>query len=133
MRNLVMNTMMLIVSASLVLVPTEVRAQSEVTLFISVNPTTVMAGEWSGVSGVVVNNTSAKLRVTVTFSAVDPCGTKTDLGYNRLALGPQQSVLVTTAYPTKASTCRGTNIVTISTAGKGGDPGTSASANLEVQ
>jgi len=111
-----------------------IKAQSaDTSLFISLSPTTVTAGEWSGVSGIVINNTSAKVRLTVTFSAVDPCGTKTDLGYNRLALNPGQSVLITTAYPTKATSCRGTHVVTISTGGKSGAPAISASANLEVQ
>ena len=126
--------MLAIVCTTLALVPLPAKAQSSgTTLYVSVSPTTVMAGDWAAVSAAVINNSTSKVRMTVTFSAVDPCGTKTDLGYNRLALGPGQSVLVTTSYPTKKTSCRGTHVVTISTAGKGGDPGVSASANLEVQ
>ena len=118
---------------TLVLVPLPVNAQSSTELRISVSPTTVTAGEWAGVTAVVINNSSAKARFTVTFTAIDPCGTKVSLGYNRLALAAGQSVLVTTAYPTKADACRGTHSVTISTGGKGGNLGTSATAYLEVQ
>ncbi|HLA12262.1 MAG TPA: hypothetical protein VJ023_16865 [Pyrinomonadaceae bacterium] len=125
---------MALVLFSMVMVPAPVRAQSSGTnLFVSVNPTTVSAGEWAGVSGVVINDSTVKVRITVTFTAYDPCGTKTDLGYNRLALGPGQSVLVTTAYPTKASSCRGTHSVTMSTGGRKGSPGASATAYLEVE
>jgi hypothetical protein len=112
-------------------VPLTVSAQS-VTLYVSVSPTTVVAGEWAAVSGVVVNNSSSKVRLTVTFTAMDPCGTKTDLGYSRLALDPGQSQLVTTAYATKSSSCHGTHFVTISTGGKGGSTPISATTNLEV-
>lgn len=119
---------------SLVVVGPPTHAQSAGTqLFLSVSPTTITAGEWAGVTGVVINNTTAKQRITVTFAAYDPCGTKTDLGYNRLALSPGQSVLVTTAYATTTSSCRGTHSVTISTGGKRGSPGESATAYLEVQ
>jgi hypothetical protein len=132
-RSLIGSALALVVM-SMVLVPAPVSAQSAGTnLFISVSPTTVVAGEWAGVSAVVLNNSTSKLRITVTFAAYDPCGTKTDLGYNRLALAPGQSVLVTTAYPTKGSSCRGTHAVTISTGGKGGNAGISATAYLEVQ
>ncbi len=134
MRNYLIKTLMVIICTAVTVVPVPVRAQSSgTTLYISVSPTTVLAGEWAGISGVVINNSTAKLRTTATFYAVDPCGTKTDLGYNRLSLDPGQSVLITTSYPTKKTSCRGTHIVTISTAGKGGDPGVNASANLEVQ
>jgi hypothetical protein len=118
---------------TLVLVPAPVSAQSGATLYISLNPTTVLAGEWARVTTVVMNNSTSSFRTTVTFSAVDPCGTKTALGYNRLALAPGEQVLITTAYPTSANACRGTHVVTASTGGKGKTVGTSVSANLEVQ
>jgi hypothetical protein len=131
-RSLVLSALSLVL-VSMILVPAPVGAQSGVTLYVNVNPTTVTAGEWAAVSGVVVNNTGGRLRTTVTFTAYDPCGTKTDLGYNRLALAAGQSVLITTAYPTKASSCRGTHTVTIAMPGKGATVGASATTNLEVQ
>jgi len=133
-RRDLISSILAMVCLTLVLVPLPVKAQSaaSATLYISVNPTTVVAGEWAGVSAVVINNSGAKLRTTVTFKAVDPCGTVTDLGYNRLALAPGQSVLVTTAYPTKANSCRGTHAVTV-TAGGTKSLGPSATTYLEVQ
>ncbi len=131
MRNYLIKSVLALTCLTMVLVPVPVKAAGP-TMYINVSPTTVMAGDWAGVSAVIVNSSTGKLRVTVTFSAVDTCGTKMDLGYNRLALAPGQSVLVTTAYPTKADSCRGTHVVTVSTGGKGGNTGTSASTNLEV-
>ena len=127
-RFFIASALMLII-ASMVLIPAPVSAQAGVSLSVSVSPTSVYAGEWAGVSGIVVNNTNSKLRTTVTFAAYDPCGTKTDLGYNRIVLGPGQSVLVTTSYPTKTTSCRGTHTVTMTIAGKTGG---SATAYLEV-
>ena len=98
---------------AMTLVPAPVSAAG-VNLTVTVSPTSVLAGEWAGVSGIVVNNSTAKIKTTVTFSAVDSCGTKTDLGYNRLMLAAGQSVLITTAYPTNASACRGTHTITMS-------------------
>lgn len=134
MRNYLVRSALVIICTALTLVPFPVKAQSSgTTLYISVSPTTVLAGEWAGVSGVVINNSTAKDRLTVTFSAVDPCGTVTALGYNRLALSPGQSVLVTTSYATKKTACRGTHVVSISTGGKGADSGVTATASLQVQ
>jgi hypothetical protein len=103
-------------------------------LYVAVNPTTVLAGEWAGVAAIISNNSSGKARITVTFTAVSPCGVKMDLGYNRLALAPGQSVQVTTAYAVPSDACRGMHeiIVTANSGGKGGG-GTSASAYLAVQ
>jgi hypothetical protein len=126
----VIGSILALILVSMVLVPAPVNAQSPITVYVNVSPTSVLAGEWASVSGVVINNSNSKQRVTITFSAVDTCGTKTDLGYNRLALGSGQSVLVTTAYPTKASACRGIHTVTASISGKSA---TSAAAPLDVQ
>jgi hypothetical protein len=121
------------------LTPMPVNAQtSGLNLYVSLNPTTVLAGEWARVTGVVINNSASSAKITVTFSAVDPCGTKMSLGYNRLSLGPGEQVLITTAYPTSPDACRGTHVVTMSTGGSTGkgktaSAGTTASANLEVQ
>ena len=133
MKDYLMQKVLVIVGAMIMLVSISlpVKAQST-SLYISLNPTTVLAGEWSRVSAVVINESTAKVRATVTFVAVDPCGTQTTLGYNRLALAAGEQVLITTAYPTKAGSCRGPHSVTISTDGKGGAQGTSATAYLQV-
>ena len=122
---------------TLILIPMPVNAQtSGLNLYVSVNPTTVLAGEWARVKGVVINNSASGAKITVTFTAVDPCGTKMSLGYNRLSLGPGEQVLITTAYATSPDACRGTHVVTMSTGGSKGkttSAGTIATANLEVQ
>jgi hypothetical protein len=134
MRNYLIKSVLALACLTLVLVPAPVKTHAAgMDMYINVSPTSVLAGEWAGVSAVVINNSSSKMRMTVTFTAVDPCGTKMSLGYNRLALAPGQSVLVTTAYPTSADSCRGTHTVTISTGGKGNNAGSSANAYLEVQ
>jgi hypothetical protein len=121
MRKYALRSLLAIACLSLVLVPAPVTTHAAgMDMFISVSPTSVLAGEWAGVSAVVVNNSASKVRMTVTFSAVDPCGTKMDLGYNRLALAPGQSVLITTSYPTSANACRGSHTVSMSTGGGGG-------------
>lgn len=132
MRNYLIKSFLALACLALVLVPVPVKAATD--MWISVSPTSVLAGEWAGVSAVISNNSSSKLRITVTFTAVDPCGTTMDLGYNRLALAPGQSVLVTTAYPTSANSCRGTHAVTVSTGGGKGKTAASAgsTAYLEV-
>lgn len=133
MRNIARSALA-IACLTLVLVPGPVATQAAgMDMYISVSPTSVLAGEWAGVSAVVMNNSSSRVRMTVTFAAVDPCGTKMDLGYNRLVLAPGQSVLVTTAYATDPNACRGTHTVTISTGGKGKNSGSSANAYLNVQ
>jgi len=135
MRSYVVKSVMLIACLALVLVPAPVTTKAAgMDMFLSVSPTSVMAGEWAGVSAIVVNNSGSKVRMTVTFSAVDPCGTTTDLGYNRLVLNAGQSVLVTTAYPTSANACRGTHTITMSTGGggKGKASSTGVSTTLEV-
>jgi hypothetical protein len=135
MRNYLMKSLLALACLALVVAPMPVKAAGA-GMWITVSPTSVLAGEWAGVSAVISNNSSSKMRVTVTFSAVDTCGTKMDLGYNRLALAAGQSVLVTTAYPTSSTACRGMHTVTVSSGGsgggKGGSTGASASAYLEV-
>ncbi|HEX6717305.1 MAG TPA: hypothetical protein VF088_09340 [Pyrinomonadaceae bacterium] len=136
MRNKLMKSVLALSCLAIILVPLPASAQSSTAMYISVNPTTVLAGEWARVTGVVMNNSTSKLRITVTFAAVDPCGTKMDLGYNRLALNPGEQVLITTAYPTSVDSCRGTHTVTMSSGGGKGKTAAaspSATAYLEVQ
>ena len=133
-----MKTALAALCLTLVLIPLPVNAQtSGLNLYISLNPTTVLAGEWARVTTVVINNSGTSVRTTVTFSAVDTCGTKVSLGYNKLALGPGEQVLITTAYATSPDACRGTHVVTASAGGGGkgktASTGTIATANLEVQ
>jgi hypothetical protein len=135
MRNYLTKSLLALACLTMVLVPAPVKAVSAgMDMYMSVNPTGVLAGEWAGVSAVISNTSASKERVTVTFKAVDPCGNEMDLGYNRLALAPGQSVLVTTAYPTSASACRGMHTITMSTGGgRKNSSGSVAICYLEVQ
>jgi hypothetical protein len=133
MRNYMMKSFLALACLALVLVPMPVKASSD--MYISVNPTTVLAGEWARVTGVVMNNSSRSVKTTVTFTAVDPCGTEMNLGFNRLSLAPGEQVLITTSYPTSSNACHGTHTVTMSSGGKGKNsaPVPGATAYLEVQ
>ena len=131
MRKYLLTSVLALACVALVAVPMPVNAAAD--MYISVNPTTVLAGEWARVTGVVINNSTSRVRVTVKFTATDSCGTTMDLGYNRLALNAGEQVLITTAYPTSANACRGTHAVTMSAGGKGKASTTGATAYLEVQ
>ena len=109
-----------------------VRGQSpDVGLSIRVNPTTVSPGSTVGVFAFVTNNTASKLRTTVTLTATSACGTQTNLGYNRLALNPGQTVQVTVSYPVATNVCVGTQAITIS-ANSGGKNSASSTATCDL-
>ena len=92
----------------LVLVPVPVKAQgSDLGLSIALSPSTVNRGGTVGVFALVTNNTSSKMRTTVTLASLSACGTQTNLGYNRLALYPGQSIQVTASYPISPDACPG--------------------------
>ena len=136
MSRKLITSVLTLICLTMVLVPAPVKAQTSANLYISLNPTSVLAGEWARVTTVVMNNSSSGLKTTVTFTAVDTCGTKTSLGYNRLSLAAGEQVLITTAYPTSPEACRGTHVVTASLGGgkgKAASTGATATANLEVQ
>ncbi len=120
---------------TLVLVPAPVNAQSSgVGLSISVNPLTASPGGTVGVFALVTNNTGAKLRTTVTISSLSPCGIETNIGYNKLALTPGQTVQVTVSYPLPPNACMGTYAVSIiSNSGGKNSSQSSATAYLTVQ
>jgi hypothetical protein len=134
MRNHLIKSFLALTCLALVLVPMPVNASAD--MYISVNPTTVLAGEWARVTGVVMNNSTRSLKATITFTAVDPCGTQMSLGYNRLSLAPGEQVLITTSYPTSPDACKGTHAVIMSSGaakGKNSAPVPGATAYLEVQ
>jgi len=120
---------------TLVLGPAPVRAQSPgVGLSIYVNPSTISHGGTVGVFGLVTNNTSSRMRATVTFTSLAPCGTETQLGYSKVVLNPGQSMQVTTTYMLPADACPGVYTIAI-TANSGGknSVASSTSCYLTVQ
>ena len=132
LRKSLMALACLLASITLLSVPAPVSAESQVGLTISVNPATTTPGGTVGVFTFVTNNTNTKLRTTVTITSLSPCGIQDNIGYNRLALLPGQTVQVTVSYPLAPNACKGTYAVTISSGGKG-SPTSSATAYLNVQ
>jgi len=123
----------LLASVTLISVPAPVSAQSGgVGLTISVNPTDVAPGGTVGVFSFVTNNTGAKLRTTVTITSQTACGIQNNIGYNRLALNPGQTVQVTVSYPLAPNACSGLYAVTIS-AGSKTSTSSSATAYFTVK
>ena len=120
---------------TLVLVPAPVTAQSSaIGLTLRVNPTSSSPGGTVGVFGIITNNTSSKLRTTVTLSSLSACGIQTQIGYTRLALNPGQSMQITVSYPIAPDACLGLYAISIgaSSGGKNASE-SSATAYLTVQ
>ena len=119
---------MALVCAGILFVPLPTKAQgSSVGLSIRVSPTTTAPGTTVGVIGYVTNNTGKKMRTTVTFTSLAPCGLETSIGYHRVALNPGQTMMITATYPLASDACVGPYTVTISAGGA------STSATLLVQ
>ena len=124
---------------AVVLIPLPVSAQSDVGLSISTSSTTVNRGSGVGISGLVTNNTSSKMRLTVSISAFSPCGTETAFGEAKISLDAGKSVYLSVYYSIPPDACTGTYAVTISgDSGKGGraansTPAPSATTYVQVQ
>lgn len=129
MRNYLIKGVITTICLTMLLVPAPVTAQSsDLGLTIRVTPTTAAAGTTVGVVSFVTNNTSSKLRTTVTFTSLSPCGVTTNIGYNRVALSPGQTIMVTVTYPIAPDACVGTYAISINAkSGGGGKNSTSAS------
>ena len=139
MRNYLLKSVVAAICLAMVLVPAPVTAQSsDLGLTVRVTPTTTTPGTTVGVVGMVTNNTSSKIRTTVTFTSLSPCGVVTSIGYNRMALNPGQTMMVTATYPIASDACLGTYAVSITAKSGGGKNATaaatpSATAFLVVQ
>jgi hypothetical protein len=123
-----LRSVMMLVCLTLVLVPPPANAQgSGFGVSIRVTPTTTTPGTTVGVIGYVTNNTNKKTRATVTFTSLSPCGIATGIGYNRVALNPGQTMMITTTYPLAPDACRGAYTISIDASGA------TTSATLLVQ
>ncbi|SRR5438876_1968705 len=106
---------------------------SDVGITLRLNPTTVAPGGTVGVFALVTNNTSAKLRTTVTFTSLSACGIQSNIGYSKLALNPGQSIQVTVSYPIATDACLGQYTVTATATSGAKSAPSSASATFTVQ
>ena len=129
MRNYIIKSVLALTCLVLVGVPLPVRAQSaNVGLSIAASPTTVARGGNVVVSALVTNNTSKKMRATVTLMSFSPCGTETSLAYQRISLDAGRTVALTVLYPISADACQGMYSLTISADSGNSSPGNNASA-----
>ena len=135
MRSYLTNGLLALTCVVLLGLSIQVQGQSsDVGLSIRVNPTTTAPGNTVGVFAFVTNNTTSKLRTTVTLTATSPCKLQTNLGTNRLALNPGQTVQVTVSYPVASDVCVGTQVIAISAdAGGKNSALSSATTSLTVQ
>ena len=118
MKNHLLRSIMMLACLSLLLVPGPANAQtSPVYLTIKVNPTTITAGSTVGVIATIGNNTTKKMRATVTITSLSPCGVLTQIGYHKVALNPGQGIMVTVPYPTDPDGCRGTYTISANASG----------------
>jgi hypothetical protein len=141
MRNYIIKSFLALACLALMAVPLPVNAQSsQVGLSIATSASTVARGGGVAVFGLVTNNTSTRMRVTVSLSSFSPCGVETSLGGGRLSLEPGRSIAVSSYYPVAADACTGVYAVTISAESEKGSnknstaaAAPSATAYLEVQ
>jgi hypothetical protein len=95
---------------------------------IGVSPSTTSPGSMVGEFALVTNCSSSRVRTTVTFSSMSPCGVKSVCGSHKLVLDPNEAIQVTCSWPIPTDACLGLYTVTISASS-----GQSASATLTVQ
>ena len=95
---------------------------------IGVSPSTASPGSMVGEFALVTNCSSSRVRTTVTFSSMSPCGVKSVCGSHKLVLDPSEAIQVTCSWPIPTDACLGLYTVTISASS-----GQSASATLTVQ
>jgi hypothetical protein len=130
MRNYLLKGVLALACLTLVSMPLPVTAQSpDLGMSIRVNPSSTTPGSTVGVFAIVTNNTSKTLKTTVTFTSLSPCGTETNLGYNRLSLLPGQTVWVTVSYPLSPDACAGTYTISIVEKSSGKPSASSAADN----
>ena len=105
-----MQSVLALVCLTMILVPAPVQAQggAGVGLSLRVSPTTTSPGTTVGIISYVTNISGKKLRTTVTFTSLSPCGIETSIGYHKLALNPGQTMMVTATYPIGSDACLGT-------------------------
>ena len=95
---------------------------------IGVSPSTASPGSLVGEFALVTNCSTSRVRTTVTFSSMSPCGVKSVCGSHKLVLDPNEAIQVTCSWPIPTDACPGLYTVTIS-AGSG----QSATTTLTVQ
>lgn len=131
-----------LICLSVVVMPSGTSAQtSDIGLSVSTGSATATRGSGVAVFGLVTNNTTRKMRTTVSLSSQSPCGTETAIGEVTLSLDPGKSVALSSYYPIPADACTGMYAITITgdtskSGGKNSSASTSnpsATAYVEVQ
>ena|SRR5215471_12672591 len=95
---------------------------------IGVSPSVTSPGSMVGEFALVTNCSSSRVRTTVTFSSMSPCGIKSVCGSHKLVLDPNEAIQVTCSWPVPTNACLGLYTVTISAG-----TSNSASTTLTVQ
>ena len=143
MRNYLIKRFLALACLALVLVPVPGRAQNVdksaalssacSALTISTNTSAIHPGDGAGVFAVVTNCSTSKARLTVTFTALAPCGVEYSLGYNRIALNPGQSIMVTTVFNAPPEACLGVYAISVNATSGKNAPTSSATTYITVQ
>src|SRR5437867_3785811 len=93
---------------TIVLAPVPLKAQTSAlsVVMVQTNTVTATAGWPIGISTLVANYSSSKVRGKVTLTLQSPCSTTaTTIGYSNLALSPGQGTWVTLSYPIPSAAC----------------------------
>lgn len=140
MKRFVSQFIVALVCLTFLLLPLPTSAQgTDVGLSIGTSASSVTRGGGVAVFALVTNNSTSRIRPTVTLSAFSSCGTETRLGENRLTIDPGKSVALSVYYPVPSDACTGMYAVTITsdsgkTGGKNASVSTSsATAYVEVK
>jgi uncharacterized membrane protein len=140
MKRFFSQTIVALACLTFLLLPLPTSAQSsDVSLSIGTSAPTVTRGGGVAVYALVTNNSTSKIRSTVTLSAFSSCGSETRLGENRLTIEPGKSVALSVYYPVPSDACTGMYAVTINAdSGKTGGKtasvsSSSATAYVDVQ
>ncbi|HSE23220.1 MAG TPA: hypothetical protein VLB68_16250 [Pyrinomonadaceae bacterium] len=141
MKRFFSQTAVALACLTFLLLPLPTSAQSsDLGLSIGTSASSVTRGGGVAVYALVTNNSTSKIRTTVSISSHSSCGTETRLGENTLTLEPGKSVALSVYYPIPSNACTGMYAVTISAeSGKQGGgknasvSSSSATAYVEVQ
>ena len=127
-KYLMIGVVLALVCFTLISVPLPVQAQSsDIGLSIGTSSPTVSRGGGVAIFALVSNNTTSKMRATVSISAFSPCGTETSFGEQRLTLEAGKGVALSVYYPIPADACTGMYAITI-TADTGKNSGKNSTA-----
>ena len=141
MKKFFSQTVVALACLTFLVLPLPTSAQSnDLGLSIGTSASSVTRGGGVAVFALVTNNSTSKMRTTVSLSSHSSCGTETRLGENNLTIEPGKSVALSVYYPIPSDACTGMYAVSINAdsgkAGGGKNASTSSAsaiAYVEVQ